>query len=260
MVAIMAECDAIEKGRKNQQQGFAFRGIDDVYNALHPLFAKHRVYVRTEVVDRETHERTTKSGGTAFHHFVRVRFHLTHEDGSSIVFETIGEAADTGDKGVGKTLSYALKSALFAGLLIPTAADNDPDATSHEFAAKANEFERPRAAPHGTSHAPKPPVPEKTPDPPPNRPTPEANALSRYFRDVLKLTAPAMLTPFLEAGSGLAVSTMDDLRALEDSDSCARVIRSTLEALVAAGRTPEQMREWAEATVREARERLEIPY
>lgn len=96
--------------------------------------------------------------------------------------------------------------------------------------------------------------------PPPKRPTPEADALGRYFRDTLKLTAPAMLTPLLEAGSGLEVSTMDELRAREDSDSCARVIRSTLEAMVAAGKTPQQIREWADKTVREAREESQIPY
>jgi len=225
MVAIMAECDAIEKGRKNQQQGFSFRGIDDVYNALHPLFAKHRVYVRTEVVDRETHERTTKSGGTAFHHFVRVRFHLTHEDGSSIVFETIGEAADTGDKGVGKTLSYALKSALFAGLLIPTAADNDPDATSHEFAAK----------PSSTAPAPQPPVPEKTPDPP------HVRDLAKWMKDALGVVAYEDAKVIIWGGTKGKIGDGMSLRTDPASDILCRQIQAAYQPAIDSGTAPAEI-------------------
>ena len=38
---VMNELDAISKSRRNQQQGYAFRGIEDIYNSLHPLCAKH---------------------------------------------------------------------------------------------------------------------------------------------------------------------------------------------------------------------------
>ena len=41
--AVAAEIarEGIAKGRRNQQQGYNFRGIDDVYNALAPVIAKH---------------------------------------------------------------------------------------------------------------------------------------------------------------------------------------------------------------------------
>ena len=41
IAAVSAEIaqDGISKSRKNQQQGYSFRGIDDVYNALAPVMA-----------------------------------------------------------------------------------------------------------------------------------------------------------------------------------------------------------------------------
>lgn len=37
---ILKETKAITKSEKNQQQGFKFRGIDNVMNELHELFSK----------------------------------------------------------------------------------------------------------------------------------------------------------------------------------------------------------------------------
>lgn len=40
MACILSDVEGIKKEKKNQQQGFMFRGIDDMYNCLHDLFAK----------------------------------------------------------------------------------------------------------------------------------------------------------------------------------------------------------------------------
>ena len=50
--AIMRELPAIGKDKQNKQQGFAYRGIDDVMNALFPLLAKHGVFVVPEVLSK----------------------------------------------------------------------------------------------------------------------------------------------------------------------------------------------------------------
>ena len=51
IAAIMADCPAITKSQKNQQQGFMYRGIDVVMNVLQPLMIKHKVFVVPEVID-----------------------------------------------------------------------------------------------------------------------------------------------------------------------------------------------------------------
>ena len=72
IIAVMADSDAISKDRRNQQQGFNFRGIDDVYNALHPLLAKHGVFSATKVLSERAEERQTKSGGNLIYRILKL--------------------------------------------------------------------------------------------------------------------------------------------------------------------------------------------
>ena len=62
MTSILKETKAITKSEKNQQQGFKFRGIDNVMNELHELFAKNDVFILQEVQEWTTNDRPTKSG------------------------------------------------------------------------------------------------------------------------------------------------------------------------------------------------------
>ena len=90
IIAILADSDAIAKYRKNQQQGFNFRGIDDVYNALHPILAKHGVFSTTEVIAERTEERQTKSGGNLIYRILTVKFTFYAADGSHVESVMIG--------------------------------------------------------------------------------------------------------------------------------------------------------------------------
>jgi len=127
LTAIMADCGAIAKGRKNQQQGYNFRGIDDLYNAIHPLFAKHGVFVTSEVLDRHREERTTQRGGVLMYTILRVKFTFYASDGSHVASITEGEAMDSADKSTNKAMSAALKYCLMQMLLIPTEELKDAD-------------------------------------------------------------------------------------------------------------------------------------
>ena len=42
----------ISKDKRNQQQGFQFRGIDDVYNALSPALVKHGLVILPRIIER----------------------------------------------------------------------------------------------------------------------------------------------------------------------------------------------------------------
>jgi hypothetical protein len=136
LTAIMADCGAIAKGRKNQQQGYSFRGIDDLYNAIHPLFAKHGVFVTSEVIERHREERQTQRGGLLLYTTLRVKFTFYASDGSSVSSITEGEAMDSADKSTNKAMSAALKYCLMQMLLIPTEELKDADAVTPEPAPK----------------------------------------------------------------------------------------------------------------------------
>jgi hypothetical protein len=123
---------AIGKNRTNQQQGFKFRGIDDVMNELHSLFAENEVIILPEVLKIDSTERTNKSGGILFCVKVSVRFDFVHSSGEKASCILVGEAMDSGDKAVNKAMSIALKYALLQMFLIPTEEDKDPDTATHE--------------------------------------------------------------------------------------------------------------------------------
>ena len=127
----------ISKDRKNQQQGYAFRGIDDVYGALAPLLAEHGVCVFPRATERTCVERQTQRGGALFYVTVRVEFDFVSSiDGSVHTCITYGEAMDSADKATNKAMSAAYKYACLQTFCIPTEGDNDADATTHDIAPR----------------------------------------------------------------------------------------------------------------------------
>lgn len=126
--------EGIGKLRKNDQQGYKFRGIDDVYNALAPTLAKHGLCVLPRCLSREVVERVNHKGTALFYVTVCAEFDFVcAEDGSKhTVGPMYGEAMDSGDKATNKAMSAAYKYAAMQAFAIPTEGDNDADATTHE--------------------------------------------------------------------------------------------------------------------------------
>ena len=135
IIEVMADINAIGKDRRNQQQGFQFRGIDDVMNELHGSLAKCGVFVLPTVLEETRTTGKTKSGGDMFYTRLKINFGFYAEDGSHVDAVVIGEAMDTGDKASNKALSIGLKYAMLQVFCIPTEDDKDPDAVSPQPAA-----------------------------------------------------------------------------------------------------------------------------
>lgn len=129
--AIMREIEPIAKGRKNAQQGYSYRGVDDVMNELSPILAKHSVFPVTTICPTTSMEVITSKSGTSGYHAVRTYgFRLYAEDGSFIEGAVEGEASDWGDKAAGKAHSYAYRDFLMKTFCIPTEGDHDTDANT----------------------------------------------------------------------------------------------------------------------------------
>jgi len=127
----------IAKGRRNQQQGYNFRGIDEVYAALSPLLARYGLVIVPRVIAREVVERQTAKGGALFNVTVHAEFDfISADDGSKHTAATYGEAMDSADKATNKAMSAAYKYAAFMTFAIPTEGDNDADAHTHEVAPR----------------------------------------------------------------------------------------------------------------------------
>ncbi len=129
----------ITKDRRNTQQGYNFRGIDDVFNALSPLLAKHGLCILPRVTERDQVERQSAKGGTLFFVTVGVEFDfIAAGDGSKHTIKTFGEAMDSADKATNKAMSAAYKYAALQAFAIPTEADNDAEAHHHEVTPAMN--------------------------------------------------------------------------------------------------------------------------
>lgn len=127
--------EGISKNRNNQQQGYKFRGIDDVYNALSAVLSKNALVILPRVLEHNQVERQTVKGNPLFYTFLKVEFKAVCSlDGSSETIVTVGEAMDSGDKSSNKAMSAAYKYACMQMFCIPTEGDNDADATTHEVA------------------------------------------------------------------------------------------------------------------------------
>lgn len=135
---IMEEVPSIGKTQRNKTQGFMYRGIDDVMNALQPLLAKNKVFIVPEILEQTREERTTSKGGNLIYSICKIKYKFYAEDGSSVESIIIGEGMDSGDKATNKAMAIAMKYALFQVFCIPTDEMKDPDSETPEQSTKKN--------------------------------------------------------------------------------------------------------------------------
>lgn len=125
--------EGIAKSQVNQMQRYRFRGIDDVYNTLAPLLAKHGLCILPRITDHQVIERESKKGEPLYYVTVSADFDfVASSDGSKHTVSTYGEAMDTSDKATNKAMSAAYKYAAFMAFAIPTEGDNDSETMTHE--------------------------------------------------------------------------------------------------------------------------------
>lgn len=132
MLAVMAEVKAIEKGRRNEQQGFNFRGIEDILNELHDICARHGVFALPFVEEREATHRQTRNNTSLWTEHHRVRYVFYAADGSYVEAMVWGEGTDSADKATAKAYTSAFKTLLIQAFQIPTADADDADRDAEE--------------------------------------------------------------------------------------------------------------------------------
>lgn len=139
---VMKEIGAIGKTSKNTQQGFMFRGIDAVYNAINPALINNGIFIVPEILEQTREERQSSKGGNLIYSVCKIKYTFYAADGSSIEAVVIGEGMDSGDKATNKAMSIAFKYACFQVFCIPTEEMVDPDAECHEVKPKAKKEEK----------------------------------------------------------------------------------------------------------------------
>lgn len=128
---VMAEVRSVGKGDYNQKQGFAFRGIDAVVNAVGPVLRRHRVIVVPSATEAHYRDVMSAKQTPMRECTVVVTYRIYGPAGDHIDAQVAGEAMDIGDKGTPKAMSVAFRTALLQALCLPTN-EPDPDHDTYE--------------------------------------------------------------------------------------------------------------------------------
>jgi hypothetical protein len=129
---VMEEVQSVGKNDRNSAQGFNFRGIDAVVNAVAPALRKHKVIVVPNVMEHHYASVEIGKNRTPMSHVtLKVCYRFIAQDNSFVEAVVLAEAMDSGDKAISKAMSVAFRTALLQSLVLPTN-EPDPDASSYE--------------------------------------------------------------------------------------------------------------------------------
>lgn len=133
LLAIKRDIGAIAKDRKGDGIRYTYRGIDDVYNALHGAMIEHGVMHYPQVIPgtyvREVKELLSKDGRSRLQSqvgFILAVEFIDVDSGTGVRITAPAEGYDDSDKASGKACSYGMKNALAHMFGIPTAVE-EPD-------------------------------------------------------------------------------------------------------------------------------------
>jgi hypothetical protein len=144
--SVISELGGIGKSGRNKEQGYNFRGIDDVLKEVHPLLGKHGVFFAPQVLERIYEERVSKQGNTGHVAHLHVQYTVYGPDGSSVVLSTWGEGLDYSDKATNKAMTAAFKYALFELFAISDPTEDADSETPEGTGTAPPRQSRPNAA------------------------------------------------------------------------------------------------------------------
>ena len=143
ILRVMADVERVTKrGESTFGERFKYARHDDVMAALRGPMVTHglALQVLPDIANCSRSEHgATKSGTMQYRWLVVATFRLVNADDPADFLEAtyIGEGIDTGDKAVGKALSYATKNYLLKEFLLPSGDDADNEASDTAAAKPA---------------------------------------------------------------------------------------------------------------------------
>jgi hypothetical protein len=125
----MIAVDAVGKNGYNKHGNYAFRGIDDVINAVGPIFRQLRIVPVPKLQTVTYRDVQTSSGKPSKETTLQVLYRFRGPAGDYEDVIVPGESMDSADKGTAQAMSVAYRIALLQLLCIPT---NEPDPDSFQ--------------------------------------------------------------------------------------------------------------------------------
>lgn len=152
---VMADMSKLGVGKtqKNTQQGYMYRGINDIMDAIAPLLPKHDLVIIPEVTKVERQERQTKNGGSLFYTYVEMQYTIVStKDESKVVAKFPAEGMDVSDKATNKAIAFAYKYMITQTFCIPYEGQVDGDSETPD--AGRNQPQQTQEQPRQQAQAP----------------------------------------------------------------------------------------------------------
>lgn len=220
IAGVIADVGYVAKDKPNKQQGWMYRSVDDVFNALHPALAKNKVFIVPRILERSCEVvGKTQKGATMVKVVCKIKFNFFAEDGSTVEAVIVGEGLDTGDKATNKAMAVAYKYACFQVFCIPTEEMSDPDAESLELDSLKQDKKEPAKKNGSKKTAEKPEAKKEAPDDIPenyakgsDQATPEMIQTIRKEQKRTGVTDRQILGRQKVTGKSIETLTIDDFK------------------------------------------------
>lgn len=139
LVQIMDECEYIQKDKKNTLQNYKYLSEAGIKEKIQPLLRKYKVvFSLSSIKETVTEIQATKSGASQYRTDILTEYSFWDAESGEVFKGTMpASGIDTGDKGVYKAITGAVKYALTVTFLIPTGEDAENDGASATQQAKS---------------------------------------------------------------------------------------------------------------------------
>lgn len=130
LLTVMDNVRVLRKESHNTQ-GWDFRGIDALLNAVGPEFRAAGIVPSSRILKASHRDITTAGNKIQRECTLTIQYIFTARDGSTFPTEVEAESADSSDKATGQAMSQGYKTALLQMLALPTD-EVDPDSKNIE--------------------------------------------------------------------------------------------------------------------------------
>lgn len=167
LAEVMAKLPGLEKNKTAPEKagGYAYRGIDDLLDTLHPLLVECKLNV-SPIVDVDKSE-------LQFHNerghpymavvYVSYEFQSTEDGSTKIIGPVMGTGSDSLDKQAGKAMTSAFKNMAYQTFCIPVGNSSLDPETGYEDGPAGNQTEKEALGNELAGEFTKPPA-EKSPE------------------------------------------------------------------------------------------------
>ena len=140
LLKVMKAIDKVDKSGHNEFSNYNYQKENDIKLAVRNALIDHKVYPLHSVIDSETVQYTSGKGKPMFMIDITYRIEfIDTETGFSLVSDFRGQGSDTGDKGLFKAITGALKYNFINNFAIPSETmDPEKESPSMEGTVKKN--------------------------------------------------------------------------------------------------------------------------